>query len=110
MKQIFGVKLAGYFTLSKRWIAGNHKSEPAVYGLQAKIKSSANRPPGRVPTRTVRSAISAKPPLSRRLAADPTVSRIFRFLNPSGVLEMSALDQKPTSKHHQPMSVIILEP
>jgi hypothetical protein len=45
MKQIFGVKLAGYFTLSKRWIAANHKSEPAVYGLQAKIKSSANRPP-----------------------------------------------------------------
>jgi hypothetical protein len=36
MKQIFGVKLAGYFTLSKRWIAANHKSEPAVYGLQAK--------------------------------------------------------------------------
>jgi hypothetical protein len=35
---------AGYFTLSKRWIAANHKSEPAVYGLQAKIKSSA-RPP-----------------------------------------------------------------
>jgi len=45
MKQIFGVKLAGYFTLSKRWIAANHKSEPAVYGLQAKIKSGANRPP-----------------------------------------------------------------
>src|SRR5215469_4250338 len=44
MKQIFGVKLAGSFTRSRRWIAANRKSEPAVYGLQAKIKSSTNRP------------------------------------------------------------------
>jgi hypothetical protein len=27
MKQIFGVKLAGSFTRSKRWIAANHKSD-----------------------------------------------------------------------------------
>src|SRR6516225_5798302 len=37
-------------------------------------------------------------------------SCIFRgyVLNPSGVLELSALRQKPPSKHLQPISVIIL--
>jgi hypothetical protein len=36
MKQIFGVKLAGSFTRSKRWIAANHKSD--VHGRDNNVR------------------------------------------------------------------------
>ena len=39
MKQIFGVKLAGSFTRSKRWIAANHKSD--IHGFTGAITTFA---------------------------------------------------------------------
>jgi len=42
MKQRFGAKLVVFFARSRYLIAVNPRSEPAIFGLTAKIKSTAN--------------------------------------------------------------------